>query len=395
MTTIKYTIDRRVAMPRIDGGTYLFGIVETRDTVGGDRTAAEKAAGVYPPHPYKGTRTSTLHGDYWLTWTEYGVTHTGREAMPGGSGITVNQSRIWDSNDEILLLGKLAEKYRQHDWNAGVFVGELGKTVSTVASRMRQFGRAALAVKRGRLLEAYKLLRVPPDYGYIREYTTWTRSRKAKWYDVWLELRYAWTPLLYDIYNLSEAIRQYDVPRQAVFRVSHHIGKTVTAVLPEIFACKGSGRYAKQIIATVKEKPFTFPEYLGLTNPGAIAWELLPLSFVVDWFIPIGNYVQTRSVLAGMEGSYVRTTYDWHRGRITGMAPGYKPDTTPPLTSEIRDPSSWTTSVEIDRTIVNTLSVPLPTFRNPLGNSSPGKRIMDASSLIAAAFFRPVWVKAV
>lgn len=30
---------------------------------------------------------------------------------------------------------------------------------------------------------------------------------------------------------------------------------------------------------------------LGITNPALIAWELLPFSFVVDWFYPIGNYL--------------------------------------------------------------------------------------------------------
>jgi hypothetical protein len=29
---------------------------------------------------------------------------------------------------------------------------------------------------------------------------------------------------------------------------------------------------------------------LGLTNPLNVAWELVPFSFVVDWFIPIGSF---------------------------------------------------------------------------------------------------------
>ena len=30
---------------------------------------------------------------------------------------------------------------------------------------------------------------------------------------------------------------------------------------------------------------------LGLTNPLQLAWELLPFSFVADWFVPIGAYL--------------------------------------------------------------------------------------------------------
>jgi hypothetical protein len=30
---------------------------------------------------------------------------------------------------------------------------------------------------------------------------------------------------------------------------------------------------------------------LGLTNPLAVAWELVPFSFVVDWALPIGSFL--------------------------------------------------------------------------------------------------------
>lgn len=45
---------------------------------------------------------------------------------------------------------------------------------------------------------------------------------------------------------------------------------------------------------------------LGLTNPAAIAWELVPFSFVVDWFIPIGNFLNSWTDFLGLrfEDSY-------------------------------------------------------------------------------------------
>lgn len=38
---------------------------------------------------------------------------------------------------------------------------------------------------------------------------------------------------------------------------------------------------------------------LGITNPADLAWELLPFSFVVDWFLPVGNYLNAFDAALG------------------------------------------------------------------------------------------------
>lgn len=37
----------------------------------------------------------------------------------------------------------------------------------------------------------------------------------------------------------------------------------------------------------------------GLVNPAEVLWEVVPWSFVVDWFLPIGNWIQQASASAG------------------------------------------------------------------------------------------------
>ncbi len=39
---------------------------------------------------------------------------------------------------------------------------------------------------------------------------------------------------------------------------------------------------------------------LGLTNPAAVAWELVPYSFVVDWFVNVGDYLNQFSEFHGV-----------------------------------------------------------------------------------------------
>lgn len=38
---------------------------------------------------------------------------------------------------------------------------------------------------------------------------------------------------------------------------------------------------------------------VGLDNPSLIVWELIPFSFVANWFIPIGTWLQTMSAPTG------------------------------------------------------------------------------------------------
>jgi len=39
----------------------------------------------------------------------------------------------------------------------------------------------------------------------------------------------------------------------------------------------------------------------GFLNPINLVWEILPFSFVVDWFLPIGPYLEAASAFNGLE----------------------------------------------------------------------------------------------
>ena len=41
--------------------------------------------------------------------------------------------------------------------------------------------------------------------------------------------------------------------------------------------------------------------YYGLDNPTLAVWEAMPYSFVVDWFLPVGDYLSSLSAFNGIE----------------------------------------------------------------------------------------------
>lgn len=75
----------------------------------------------------------------------------------------------------------------------------------------------------------------------------------------------------------------------------------------------------------------------GLVNPLEVAWELIPYSFVVDWFLPIGDtfgsldatyglsfsrgYSTSKTVTKYQRGPYKQTTTEYSRSRISTFPP--------------------------------------------------------------------------
>lgn len=374
MASVNKTIDLRTQKTATNGSLYLFGSYYRRVSSGGDRSAADKAAGLYPEHAYTCTITDRFSGEstYWTK--DFGVEKYWTEAA---STVGSTLVRPWTANDDIALLGQLAAKYRQTDWNLGIFVAELGKTVDSVASRAKQLARAAIAVKRLNVSLALAILKAKPSKNL--KYSTKVGIETAGAAELWLELRYAWRPLLKDIFDLCEAIQNLDQPRVKVIKVRRSIKKTIYSGSPSIWTASGSGFYGKSIKAFVTEQPFSFPEYLGLSNPESIAWEIVPLSFVADWFIPIGNYLETRNTISRMgTGLYVSTTYDWHRGKLDGpKVPGNQG--TPAHLYRYISTFGYDTSVTVNRTLSTSLNVPLPVFRNP--DNGKAARALDAITL--------------
>lgn len=423
MSTAILVEDQRIDVLNGAGpSTFKYGRYRSRNTSGGDQVTAEREF-----HPYSGTHVDYFSGSYlyrtklysnpWGEWREYGPLNG-----------TVTQLRPWTADDDLKLIGKLREKFDNHDFNGSVMAGEMGKAADSLAARARQLGLAARAARRGNLAEAGRVLGMSPgrasnavkrgdkalqraidkrpkgklgpsgerdyhpdnfkDERFFGSIPSQDRQRIS---DAHLELQYGMLPLINDVYALSGALQARTKPRERRIYARRYIGKSVGSSFPTIFAANGTGRYQKQIICYVEEEVPTFAESMGLTNPASVLWELTPWSFVADWFLPIGNYIEARSFAARAKGTFISTTTDWHRIRSAGMASTYVPDYVPPEQSEYKiNGLWWNSSVSISRTISTSLSqsVPLPTFKSPFVTGAPMTRLANALALVAGMFGR-------
>lgn len=130
--------------------------------------------------------------------------------------------------------------------------------------------------------------------------------------DIWLEYQYAWKPLLSDVHSAVTTLAN-DPPDRRTTTVTgtaqERFYEKVT--LSEVSAAPGAALIFDRITRGV-QNVFVRLDYVqnvnpmlalfaqsGFTNPLDLAWELLPFSFVVDWFIPIGDFFNCLDATVG------------------------------------------------------------------------------------------------
>jgi hypothetical protein len=358
------------------------------------------ARGDFTPHNYSLDLANEFIGLYESYNCLYGSPSWGTIKVTN-----VDPKPSFGAEDQYRLLGQLQEQYDNGDFNAAIFVGELGNAVDTVASRAIQVAKAALAVKNGRFDKAVGILG-GRDLLMERERKAkkFARSRKLwgkpdpksgldfrrpqdgqRVSDAWLELQYGWKPLLSDIYSMSDTIANLDKPRKRRIRVARtkRYKARMSALQNSVFAT-GGGSVGRQIIAYVEEDRPNLSQSLGLTNPELVAWELVPFSFVADWFIPIGGYLEARAFAQRAKGTFITTDRDRFTGRFlsskSACSPGYAGDK--PIKMILQP---WTKRISLRRTVSTSLSVPLPTWKNGLG---AGNRLANAVALVTSIFVK-------
>jgi len=202
----------------------------------------------------------------------------------GGSYFTVLPTL--PSNFESRAIIKARLRLKSQDVNLGQAFAERGQTVRLVAENLGRLYRMVKDVKR---------LKLP---------------RKEDFFDHWLELQYGWRPLLSDCHGAVSALHRdieasskSTVTVKATIKSSDYFEKVVSDVVGATCSVKKSHYIEHKGFIRLDFVPTDLPTstlaQLGLTNPLSIAWELLPWSFVADWFIPIGDYLSSLDATAG------------------------------------------------------------------------------------------------
>lgn len=201
---------------------------------------------------------------------------------------TGSVSKTYSDSGE-LALQRARHKISGRDSNFGETLVELNQTISMVYNRGKQVAAIFGALKSGnwsRLSDMVKgkvpdrVKRLPPS------------KRVSNGY---LEFQFGWVPLYEDAYKAVEAYQKGILTRGSTVR-SRSGPKRYPANQPITDFQGGNASFRGVVlnsnVATLNS--------LGLLNPALMAWNKLPLSFVLDWWLPISPILGSLTAEAGL-----------------------------------------------------------------------------------------------
>lgn len=110
---------------------------------------------------------------------------------------------------------------------------------------------------------------------------------------LWLEYHFGWEPLVKDIFTAVDILltipQEISIKEKSKWLSNDFVLSSKTAYVTMRGEFKSRSRaivFADFLVNNVEQFRAT---QLGLTNPAAWAWELIPFSFLVDWFVSVGD----------------------------------------------------------------------------------------------------------
>lgn len=260
------------------------------------------------------------------------------------------------ANDQIKLVGKLREAMRGSDFNMAVFLAEGSQTLNLIGTNAFRLANGYRELRKFNVGAAVRWIfegtgRKPPR----RELLDYRRTETAVSSN-WLQLQYGVIPLLGDMKSGAEALaHRLSVPFRRRYAVRVSV-KGNTDPWLNVQASRAISVRHRQLIAYVSEQE-SLPTLSGMLDPELVAWELMPGSFIADWVLPIGDYLQARAAASRLSGIFVTTDLMKRGCSSIGSKPYFQQYT-------FSDPGYRSEHVVMTRSVSTTLAVPLPAVKS-------------------------------
>lgn len=224
------------------------------------------------------------------------------EAISSGSYVPVGYEApvngLFLENQAIL---EAQERLKNQKVNLFVALAEMQQTANLIAQNANRIAKAYRFAKKKKWKRAFNALRHQPGKGWDKELS----SRV-------LEFNYGVRPLLSDVYGAMSA-------QEINERAKKHNLIRVTGSAKD--GSMSSGRVVQDRFvntlhrdinyreeATTKVVMYYYPvndfykklSEVGVTNPLTVIWEKVPFSFAIDWFLPVGGWLDSMDAAIGL-----------------------------------------------------------------------------------------------
>lgn len=266
-----------------------------------------------PDNDYSFVRTIETYPYGWVQQSVYDAPwssfYTTSGVIPDGERAAVAPiDPVYSRNADDIARTEVLNKIKDVSVNIAQMIAEREQTINLVITTAIRLAKAYSHLKRGDLKGAAGSMG-----------TTYSRERRRRYHfdanenptraasNAWLELQYGWRPLLQDVYGLAEQAAKSFGPEIR----AEASGKGLYGARSSSAIVKDGNHRLINIETRVKVKytcrfatdnqSLSLARQIGLTNPLLLGWELLPFSFVVDWFLPIGNWVSSFDATVGLD----------------------------------------------------------------------------------------------
>lgn len=352
-------------------------------TVQGDRKTAtfytRTGAKLITDKPYK-YYASGVDGNG--SWLDQRVTHMSTWLSPDIlTPNAVNNTSFHGqvSNKINETRTKLLNKIIDQRINMGENVGQAVQTANMLAKPVITLAQAFIAAKKGDWFTVERLLgkRQRGVHGKATANT-------------WLAYYYGWKPVISDINeglkmlaeDLGTEEEELKFTKNGSFSGTYGPYPDSTGKFNNTFECEFSVKESvtlKSISSAVG-----MLNSFGLSNPVSTAWELQPMSFVLDWFLPIGSVLSGLSAGNGFEFVSGHSTRKMKIRQTATRNPSVVEYYKPGVPFKVTDNGEMRTEYELfDR--VPFYSIPLPRIwvkENPFST----ERVLSAISLMRQLF---------
>lgn len=230
---------------------------------------------------------------------------------------------------------------RAYDKLMGRVKGEATAMVAVnVLERQQSFDM--IAKRAGQLLMGVRQLRTGNLRGFLKTFgisrkktrksDTWVRTGKGKTFHVsnskvdsdsfalqrgsktagslWLEYWLGWAPSIADVFNAVEVLQSPPQGRLRTRFSATYTSDRRTRTHRTLPFHMGGGFFTETSVtsfgvrlscrAEVTSPNLFQANRLGLVNPATVAFELIPLSFVLNWFVPVQRYLESYTDTVGL-----------------------------------------------------------------------------------------------
>jgi len=254
---------------------------------------------------------------------------------PGGTGFdTIGGPRHqadamilanYEQNLGNYVVNQSYEKFRSNTYDSaglGVDFVEYRQSLDMMTNSLVTLGKFTNQVRKLHFGEAAKTLRM--------KFIPKGINLRKSWANNWLEYHFGWEPLLRDIYDsadvLNNPIKKFAATKGVATAVrtagySSNLGSVSDfGQWRTEYLCKQGGTVKAITSGTLHSL-----DQFGLINPASLAWEVVPFSFVVDWFSNVGDVLRSLSDFAGMtlERMYATFIVRSYESGTNVVNPGY------------------------------------------------------------------------